>query len=123
MEQVRRGLMTMEEAEVSHMQNIIIRALGSETTVEVDLDDMVALPGDILLLASDGLTKHVKDAKMLEIVKAATSLDAANDALIQAAKEHGGDDNITCVLMRVVELPWYKRWFGGGHAEKRQNSM
>jgi len=63
MEQVRRGLMTMEEAEVSHMQNIIIRALGSEATVEVDLDDMVALPGDILLLATDGLTKHVKDAR------------------------------------------------------------
>ena len=60
---------------------------------------------------------------MLELVKAAQSLDAANDALIQAAKEHGGDDNITCVLMRVVELPWYKRWFGGGHADKRQNSM
>jgi protein phosphatase len=123
MEQVRRGLMTMEEAEVSHMQNIIIRALGSEATVEVDLDDMVALPGDILLLATDGLTKHVKDAKMLELVQAAASLDAANDALIQAAKEHGGDDNITCILMRVVELPWYKRWFGGGPQEKQQNSM
>ena len=53
----------MEEAEVSHMQNIIIRALGSEATVDVDVDDMVALPGDILLLATDGMTKHIKDAK------------------------------------------------------------
>jgi len=123
MEQVRRGLMTMEEAEVSHMQNIIIRALGSEATVDVDVDDMVALPGDILLLASDGLTKHVKDAKMLELVKSAASLDAANDALIQAAKDHGGDDHITCVMIRMAELPWYKRWFGGGQAAKRQDSM
>jgi serine/threonine protein phosphatase PrpC len=123
MEQVRRGLMTMEEAEVSHMQNIIIRALGSEATVDVDVDDMVALPNDILLMASDGLTKHVKDAKMLELVKSAPSLDAANDALIQAAKDHGGDDNITCILLRVAELPWYKSWLGGGHPVKRQNSM
>jgi serine/threonine protein phosphatase PrpC len=123
MEQVRRGLMTIEEAEVSHMQNIIIRALGSEATVEVDVDDMVALPNDILLLASDGLTKHVKDAKMLELVKTAPTLDAANAALIQAAKEHGGDDNITCVLVRVTDLPWYKRWFGGAQPFKRQNSM
>jgi len=123
MEQVRRGLMTVEEAEVSHMQNIIIRALGSEATVEVDVDDMVALPGDILLLASDGLTKHVKDPKMLELIKNAPNLDAANDALIQAAKDHGGDDNITAVLIRAIELPWYKRWFGGAPPVKRQNSM
>src|SRR5215469_13138883 len=44
MEQVRRGLMTLEEAETSHMQNIIIRALGSEVTVESDLDEMLLLP-------------------------------------------------------------------------------
>jgi len=97
--------------------------LGSEATVEVDLGRHGCAPGDILLLATDGLTKHVKDAKMLELVQAAASLDAANDALIQAAKEHGGDDNITCILMRVVELPWYKRLFGGGSQEKRQSSM
>jgi len=60
---------------------------------------------------------------MLELVQSAPSLDAANDALIQAAKDHGGDDNITCILIRVVEVPWYKRWFGGGQAEKRQDSM
>ena len=115
--------MTVEEAEVSHMQNIIIRALGSEATVEVDVEDMVALPGDTLLLATDGLTKHVKDPKMLELIKGAATLDAANDALIKAAKEHGGDDNITAILIRVSELPWYKRWFGGGQPAKRQNSM
>jgi serine/threonine protein phosphatase PrpC len=122
MEQVRRGLITQEEAERSSMQNIIIRALGSEETVEPDVDDMVAQPGDILLLASDGLTKHVKDNALLKLVKGASTLSQACDALIQAARDDGGDDNITCVLVRVVEQPWYRRWSGKG-SPQWQNSI
>src|SRR5262249_11813255 len=56
MEQVRRGLITREQAEKSEMQNIIIRALGSEETVKPDVDDLIGLPNDTLLLTSDGLT-------------------------------------------------------------------
>jgi PPM family protein phosphatase len=122
MEQVRRGLITLEEAEQSEMQNIIIRALGSEETVEPDVDEMIARPGDLLLLASDGLTKHVKDAQMLELLKSAATLEQGCDKLIQAAKDHGGDDNITCVLVRVVELPWFRKLLGGG-SPKWQNSI
>ena len=122
MEQVRRGLITQEEAEKSNMQNIIIRALGSEATVEADVDDMMAQPGDILLLASDGLTKHVKDSALLKLVKGAPTLSQACDALIQAARDDGGDDNITCILVRVVEQPWYRRWFGKG-TPQWQNSI
>lgn len=122
MEQVRRGLITREEAEQSEMQNIIIRALGSEETVEPDVDELVGLPGDVLLLASDGLTKYVKDPQLLEIVQRAPSLEKACDALIDAAKQAGGDDNITCVLLRLVERPWYQRLFGGG-SQKWQNSI
>ena len=70
MEQVRRGLISPEEADRSDMQNIIIRALGSEDTVEPDLEDLVLEVGDILLLACDGLTKHVKKERILEIVQA-----------------------------------------------------
>ena len=122
MEQVRRGLLTLEEAQHSEMQNIIIRALGSEETVEADVDDMVAQPGDILLLASDGLTKHVKDAALLKLVKGAPTLAQACDALIKAARDDGGDDNITCILVRVMEQPWYRRWFGKG-TPQWQNSI
>lgn len=122
MEQVRRGLITQEEAEKSNMQNIIIRALGSEDTVEADVDDMVAQPGDILLLGTDGLTKYVKDAALLKLVKSAPTLSQACDALIQAARDGGGDDNITCILVRVVEQPWYRRWFGKG-SPQWQNSI
>ena len=122
MEQVRRGLITREEAERSEMQNIIIRALGSEEVVEPDLDDLVAQPGDTLLLATDGLTKHVKDDRLLEIVSSARSLQAACDALIQAAKDHGGDDNITCILLRLLDEPWYRRLFST-RSPQWQNSI
>src|SRR5207248_3162810 len=125
MEQVRRGLITREQAERSEMQNIIIRALGSEETVTPDVDDMIALPGDILILASDGLTKHVKDEWMQGIVDEAPTLDQACADLIDAAKAHGGDDNITCILLKMVERPWYRRFwswlFPGG--SKWQNSF
>lgn len=123
MEQVRRGLITKEEAEHSEMQNIIIRALGSEATVQPDLEDLAALPGDILLLASDGLTKHVKDEAILAMVQEAPSLEAACDKLIQAAKEHGGDDNITCVLVRMAEQPWYRKLIPGSGGTGWQNSL
>lgn len=122
MEQVRRGLMTLEEAEKSEMQNIIIRALGSESTVEADVDDFVAMHGDTLLLASDGLTKYVRAADLLKFVRSAPTLDHAVDAMIQAAKDRGGDDNITVLLIRFVQVPWYRRLFGGGN-HSWQNSI
>jgi PPM family protein phosphatase len=125
MEQVRRGLITREEAEASEMQNIIIRALGSEETVEVDVHDMMAAPGDIFMLATDGLTKHIKDARILEMILTAKDLKGACEALIQAAKDDGGDDNITCILLRVEERPWYKKFFsfGSGGGPEWQNSI
>ncbi|HZQ90841.1 MAG TPA: Stp1/IreP family PP2C-type Ser/Thr phosphatase [Terriglobales bacterium] len=112
MEQVRRGLLTREEAEKSEAQNIILRALGSEEH-EPDLDDQIAQQGDLLLLATDGLTKLVSDDKILEIIKLAPSLNAAVEQLIQAAKDAGGDDNVTCMLVRLERLPWYKQLFRG----------
>jgi protein phosphatase len=122
MEQVRRGLITREQAEKSEMQNIIIRALGSEESVEPDVEDLIALPGDVYVLCSDGLSKHVKDDWMLGIVLEAPTLQQATQDLIDAAKAHGGDDNITCVMLRMADQPWYKRFLPGGRP-KWQNSF
>jgi protein phosphatase len=122
MEQVRRGLITRQQAEQSEMQNIIIRALGSEDTVQPDVEDMVALPDDFFVLCSDGLSKHVKEDCMLGIVVESPTIDQACQALIDAAKVHGGDDNITCVILKVVDKPWYKRLIPGG-SPKWQNSF
>jgi serine/threonine protein phosphatase PrpC len=126
MEQVRRGLITAEEAQRSEMANIIIRALGSEDTVEPDLSDLVAESGDTLLLTSDGLTRHVPDEKLLEVVEHAGSLRQACDALIEVAKQAGGQDNITCLLVRFVEKSWLQNMLGGSPGEgspKWQDSM
>jgi protein phosphatase len=125
MEQVRLGLITREQAEQSEMQNVILRALGSEKEVEADVEDLLAVNGDLLVMSSDGLTRHVHDHEILEIVTAARSLEAACAALIQTAKDRGGDDNITCLLLKIVERPWYKnifyKVFSGGR--QWQNSI
>lgn len=118
MEQVRRGYITLEQAQQSEMQNIILRALGSEEAVEADIEDLVAVPGDVLLMASDGLTRYVQDEEILKIVQRPCGLPQACGELVKAARNRGGDDNITCLLVRIVDRPWYrsilnKLFFGG----------
>lgn len=115
MEQVRRGYITREQAENSEIQNIILKALGSEESVDPDIEDLVVVPGDILVMSSDGLTKYVRDEEILHLVSASPSLEQACATLIQTAKDRGGDDNITCLVLKIVERPWYKeifqKWF------------
>jgi protein phosphatase len=118
MEQVRRGYITLEQAQQSEMQNIILRALGSEEVVEADIEDLVTLPGDVLVMASDGLTRYVPDEDILKIVQRPRGLQQACGELVKTARECGGDDNITCLLVRIVDRPWYhkvldKLFFGG----------
>ena len=111
MEQVRRGLMTLEEAEQSKMQNVIVRALGTDDSVEPDLADHEFNSEDILLLCSDGMSRYVKMEKMAETVNQ-ESLEQACGDLIEAAKGGGSDDNITCLLIRALHPSWKNRLFG-----------
>jgi serine/threonine protein phosphatase PrpC len=112
MEQVRRGLMTLDEAEHSKMQNVIVRALGAEESVEPDLQDHEFVSGDVLLLCSDGLSRYIKDSDIQETLRAAESLEKACQQLIDMAKAGASDDNITCLLVRAVAQSWYKRLLG-----------
>ncbi|HEX3094801.1 MAG TPA: Stp1/IreP family PP2C-type Ser/Thr phosphatase [Candidatus Angelobacter sp.] len=125
MEQVRRGYITLEQAQKSEMQNIILRALGSEEAVEADVEDLVAVPGDILLMTSDGLTRYVQDEEILKIIEGPGGLEQACANLVKIAKDRGGEDNITCLLVRVVNRPWYQnilsKLFSGG--QQWQNSI
>ncbi len=122
MEQVRRGMITLEEAEHFEMQNVIVRALGSEDSVEPDLADLSLEEGDTLLLCSDGLSRYVKDAAMLDVINRVESLDGACDELIEAAKSGSSDDNITCLLIRAVEQTWSGRIFGRRRGDNVQSS-
>jgi serine/threonine protein phosphatase PrpC len=103
MEQVRRGMMTLQEARTSTMQNIIMRALGTEPTVVPDLEDIGVEKGDVLVLCSDGLTRHIPDESICDVVVQTSNLDQACERLVEGAKDAGGEDNITCVLVRALE--------------------
>lgn len=102
MEQVRRGLLTSEEAGRSHMQNVITRALGVCDTVEPELGTHSARSGDLLLLCSDGFSRFVPEEKTLELVSESNDLQQCCESLIETAKQLGSDDNITCLLVRIV---------------------
>jgi serine/threonine protein phosphatase PrpC len=112
MEQVRRGYITLEQAQQSEMQNIILRALGSEEVVEADIEDLVTLPGDILIMASDGLTRYVPEEDILKTVQGRRDLQQACGELVKKARDCGGEDNITCLLVRIVDRPWYQKLLG-----------
>jgi protein phosphatase len=100
-EQVAQGYMTEEEAERSPRRNIVTRALGVESTVEIDVAEMPVFDGDLLLLCSDGLTRGVCDRDILGVLTQDGDLGAKTDRLIALANEAGGDDNITVMLVTV----------------------
>jgi PPM family protein phosphatase len=100
----RSGQITPEAAEHHPQRSIITRALGPEPDVEVDTYTLSARDGDRFLLCSDGLTSMVPDDEVAAILRTAGSLDAAADALIKAANQSGGKDNITVVLFRLGEV-------------------
>jgi protein phosphatase len=101
-EQVRIGRMTREQARRSPMQNVITRAVGTRAEVVTDVQEVMLEPGDLYLIASDGLTRELTDAAIADILAGAADEPAkACVALLAAANAAGGRDNITCMLVRV----------------------
>lgn len=103
-ELLRQGRLTPEEALEHPQRSVITRALGPEGLVEVDTRSYSARDGDVYLLCSDGLTTMLAEDRVAELLQAHASLRDAGEALIAAANEAGGRDNITVVLLRVEEL-------------------
>jgi protein phosphatase len=79
---------------------VLIRALGVRRTVEPDLLELTPEAGDLFVLCSDGLTGHVGDAEIAELVADAPDLDGACTRLVDLANRRGGEDNITVLLVR-----------------------
>jgi protein phosphatase len=101
-ELVRRGRLTPEQAAIHPERSILTRAVGLDHRVPVDTPDPLELvPGDQVLLCSDGLTETVPDPHIAELLTTGPDGDAACRALIDAANAAGGPDNITVVLIRV----------------------
>jgi len=109
-EQVRRGLITPQQAEESDMQSVLLRALGAHPEVEVDVDEVEIIPRDVLLLCSDGLTRMVTEPEIAGTLQAETVPAAAAEKLIGLANENGGVDNVTVIVVRF-EDDSNKRWF------------
>jgi len=103
-ELVRRGELSPEEAAVHPQRSVITRALGTEADVDVDAFTVQSQAGDLFLLCSDGLTTMVDVPAITEILsRNRASLDRAAKALLKAANDEGGEDNITVILFSVAE--------------------
>jgi PPM family protein phosphatase len=101
-ELVRRGELSPEEAEVHPQRSVITRALGTDPDVDVDVFSVEGRAGDVFLLCSDGLSTMVDPDTIVETVERhRLNLEAATRALIKAANDGGGEDNITAVLFEI----------------------
>jgi len=108
-EQVRRGIITPQQAEESEMQSVLLRALGAHPEVDVDIDEFDLFPRDVLLLCSDGLTRMVTEPEIAGTLQAETDPEKAAQKLVDLANERGGLDNVTVIVARLQDES--KGWF------------
>jgi protein phosphatase len=104
-EQVRQGLITPEMAEVSDMRSVITRAVGVAEAVEPDLFAAEVQEGDMVLLASDGLTRYVTADEIGQVLGSGQSTESLCSHFVALARERGGADNITCLILRITRAP------------------
>jgi len=110
-EDLRRGGQLSDEEAASYPQrNILTRALGIDTDVQVDTGSVLPFRDDRFLLCSDGLFNEVDDPAIIEVLTGIDDPDAAADELVRRANAGGGRDNITCVVVVVAD--------DGGRAER-----
>jgi PPM family protein phosphatase len=97
----RSGQISPEAAEHHPQRSIITRALGPEPEVEVDTYTVAGRDEDLFLICSDGLTSMISDEEVASILRSSESLEDSAEALVRAANQSGGKDNITVVLFRL----------------------
>ena len=119
-EQIDSGMITKEQARYSQNKNLVTRAVGIDPDVETEIHTYIVEPGDIYLLCSDGLSDMVQDEDIHSTLSTLQSnLPLAATQLVQLANDSGGRDNISVILVRVIEdfaVPtgWFakfKAWF------------
>src|SRR3989441_3274377 len=118
-EQVRRGILTAAEAEESNMQSVLLRALGAQPEIEVDAEEHILFPRDVLLLCCDGLTRMVTEPEIAGTLQAETNPTRAAEKLIALANERGGLDNITVIVVRLDKVS--NGWFSWLRRGARKN--
>jgi serine/threonine protein phosphatase PrpC len=103
-EQMRLGILSREDAATGEGRHVLTRSLGTELFVAADTITVNIMPGDILLLCTDGLHGYVSDEAMLQTLTRYTDLDRAAAALIAAANAAGGHDNVSVQLIRITAV-------------------
>ena len=101
-EQVRRGIVTAEQAEKSSLQGVLIRVLGPREEVELDASEYALVPQDVILLCTDGLTRMVPDAEISDTLIHCSSAQDAASRLVALANQHGGLDNVSVIVLRIL---------------------
>lgn len=104
-DQINRGLLKPEDAEKSDMKNLLLRAIGNQEDVEVDLNEFALKQGAYVLVCSDGLTKMMPDEKIAAVFQEKQEPQDIVDTLIEQALQAGGNDNVTAVVARVDNDP------------------
>jgi protein phosphatase len=103
-EQLKSGLITEKESRNSRLRNVITRALGTDKSIEVDLDEEMILSEDQILMCSDGLHDMLEDSEILDaVLNCSGKPQKACDSLIKLANEKGGSDNISVILLHISE--------------------
>jgi len=103
-EQLDSGLITPEEAKLSQNKNLVTRALGIDPSVDPEIHVYETQQDDIYLLCSDGLSDMVEDEEIrLTLITLKSNPSLTVQQLVQAANDNGGRDNISAMLIRVVE--------------------
>jgi protein phosphatase len=118
-ELVDRGKLTEEQAEVHPQRSVITRALGPEPDVQVDTERIAARAGDLFLVCSDGLTSMVREPALVDILRRPDPLPVLGRALIAAANDAGGRDNITVILFRLEEVEVGRGGAGAGETTEQ----
>ncbi len=103
-ELIDRGLYTREEVLKTTPKNLVTRAIGIEPEVQVDVAEETVYPGDIYMLCSDGLNDMVDDEEIhLTLSKYSANLAQSGNELVRLANKNGGKDNISVVLVRILD--------------------
>jgi len=100
-EEVRAGRMTPEQAANHPSKNVISRALGAEDTVEVDMKTMEVEDGTEFILCTDGITRHISDNELRQVLILNDDLEAICARLKETCYERGAEDNLTVVVVRA----------------------
>lgn len=95
------GDLTADQARIHPWRHILSKCLGREDLRQVDAQPMDVQPSDRLLLCSDGLTEELSDHLIASHLKSIRACDKAAMALVNAAKDKGGRDNITVVIVAI----------------------